>query len=358
MLYAYPYTSPFGEIYLFGDGDTLTTVKFAPIREKLAADDQSANLQPTQDSTWFKPDRQQEIASLLGHTNFRYKEEPFSEVISELNRYFKGDLKKFTVSIDLTNPGTPFQRSVWEALCEIPYGTTVTYTDLAKAIGNPKAQRAVGLANNRNPLAIIVPCHRVIGANGALVGYAGGLPFKKALLHLEEADENLNLTDKSTKDIILQVAVEEFATHGPNGARVDRIATKSGINKRMLYEYFENKMGLLTYIKEHLDSLPVSDGQRSQIQLWDMASEQGDQPSVREEIAAIEKRIKSSQVQGDINSKVQPENLARLVYLVERYGSTLANEDSSDPKAALLAMLKSLVSVPRQVEPVVKRLKS
>ena len=83
--------------------------------------------------------------------------------------------------------GTAFQRKVWAALAEIPYGETISYLELARRIGNPSSVRAVGLANGKNPLPIVVPCHRVIGSNGALVGYAGGLPIKRALLALEGA---------------------------------------------------------------------------------------------------------------------------------------------------------------------------
>ena len=117
------------------------------------------------------------------------KEEPrVNKVIeiakSQLEEYFKGIRKEFTVPIEMTI-GTDFQRKVWNALRNIPYGEVATYKDIATSIGNSKASRAVGNANNKNPLSIIIPCHRVIGANGALVGYEGGLPIKKYLLDLE-----------------------------------------------------------------------------------------------------------------------------------------------------------------------------
>ena len=86
----------------------------------------------------------------------------------------------------LAPEGTPFQIAVWSALQEIPYGCTCSYGDIAKKIGNPNAARAVGMANNKNPISIIVPCHRVIGANGTLVGYGGGIDIKKYLLELEK----------------------------------------------------------------------------------------------------------------------------------------------------------------------------
>ncbi|MBR5519288.1 MAG: methylated-DNA--[Clostridia bacterium] len=101
----------------------------------------------------------------------------------ELTAYFAGKLRTFTVPISLH--GTSFSLRVWEALREIPYGQTVSYGELAVQIGNPKAARAVGMANHRNPIPIILPCHRVIGSNGNLVGYAGGLAAKTRLLALE-----------------------------------------------------------------------------------------------------------------------------------------------------------------------------
>lgn len=105
------------------------------------------------------------------------------EAISQLQAYFAGQLRMFDLPLEPL--GTPFQQSVWQALCAIPYGETRSYGAVAASIGNPKAARAVGLANNKNPIAIIIPCHRVIGADGRLVGYAGGLGIKEHLLHLE-----------------------------------------------------------------------------------------------------------------------------------------------------------------------------
>ncbi|WP_440956973.1 methylated-DNA--[protein]-cysteine S-methyltransferase [Methanosarcina sp. Mfa9] len=111
-------------------------------------------------------------------------EEFFRNVSGQLKAYFARELESF--DIKLAPEGTEFQKSVWNALCEIPYGETRTYGEVAKIIGKPKASRAVGLANNRNPISIIVPCHRVIGANGKLTGYASGLDVKAFLLKLEE----------------------------------------------------------------------------------------------------------------------------------------------------------------------------
>ncbi len=101
----------------------------------------------------------------------------------QLMEYFQGHRKSFDLPFRLS--GTPFQLSVWRALCEIPYGECCSYKKIAQMIGNPKACRAVGMANNRNPISIVVPCHRVVGANGSLVGYGGGLEIKKKLLEIE-----------------------------------------------------------------------------------------------------------------------------------------------------------------------------
>ena len=100
-----------------------------------------------------------------------------------MHAYFGGELEAFDLA--LAPKGTPFQLGVWKKLCEIPFGETISYGELARRIGNPKAYRAVGLANGSNPIAIIVPCHRVIGSNGKLTGYGGGLPIKEKLLALE-----------------------------------------------------------------------------------------------------------------------------------------------------------------------------
>jgi len=108
---------------------------------------------------------------------------PFGEAIDELRAYFAGELKEFTLPLRLE--GTPFQRSVWEQLRTIPYGETRSYGELADALGNPKASRAVGLANGKNPVGIIVPCHRVVGTDGSLTGYGGGLERKRRLLDFE-----------------------------------------------------------------------------------------------------------------------------------------------------------------------------
>ncbi len=104
-------------------------------------------------------------------------------VVQQVTEYLDG--KRRDLDIPYRAEGTVFQKQVWNALLEIPYGETRTYGQIAKNIGNPKAVRAVGMANNRNPLMLLIPCHRVIGADGSLTGYAGGLPMKQYLLELE-----------------------------------------------------------------------------------------------------------------------------------------------------------------------------
>jgi methylated-DNA-[protein]-cysteine S-methyltransferase len=106
-----------------------------------------------------------------------------SPVLHQLLEYFEGKRRTFT--LDLALRGTPFQVAVWEELCRIPYGDTITYAELARRIGKPRAVRAVGAANGANPIPVIVPCHRVIGSNGTLTGYGGGIERKQFLLALE-----------------------------------------------------------------------------------------------------------------------------------------------------------------------------
>ncbi|HZR57313.1 MAG TPA: methylated-DNA--[protein]-cysteine S-methyltransferase [Terriglobales bacterium] len=147
--------SPIGPLLLVGSDDSLREILFVNGRTPASAD-----------PSWRRDD-----------TVLR-------EVTRQLNAYFAGDLQLFDLS--LTPKGTPFQLSVWKQLCEIPYGETTSYGELANRIGNPKACRAVGLANGSNPIPIIIPCHRVIGSNGKLSGYGGGLPIKEKLLALEQ----------------------------------------------------------------------------------------------------------------------------------------------------------------------------
>ena len=146
--------SPVGELLLAGNAKGLKLLSFQ---------DGNHPIQP--DPSWI------------------YNEKPFVHVRKQLQAYFSGRLKKFT--LQLAPEGTPFQLQVWQSLKKIPYGKTVSYGEIAKFIGNPSASRAVGAANGQNPLSIIIPCHRVIGSTGKLVGYGGGLSKKEQLLFLE-----------------------------------------------------------------------------------------------------------------------------------------------------------------------------
>lgn len=112
------------------------------------------------------------------------KTEFTDEVFKQLSEYFQGKRKSFSFSYELN--GTDFQKKVWYALCQIPYGQTCSYKEIAIAIGNEKASRAVGMANNKNPIMIVVPCHRVVGSDGKLVGYVGGIEMKQYLLDMEK----------------------------------------------------------------------------------------------------------------------------------------------------------------------------
>lgn len=148
--------SPIGELLLFGDGVAL---------QGLYMD--SHEVWPEKKADWV------------------WDEAPFKAVIVQLLEYFERRRTRF--ELPLAAVGTPFQQRVWAALLEIPFGVTISYGELAARLGDPKASRAVGLANGRNPISIIVPCHRVIGANGNLTGYGGGLDRKEWLLRHEGA---------------------------------------------------------------------------------------------------------------------------------------------------------------------------
>jgi methylated-DNA-[protein]-cysteine S-methyltransferase len=126
------------------------------------------------------------------HDGWASDDDAFPDAVEQLESYFAGELFDFELDIDLV--GTAFQRSVWTALLTIPYGETRSYGEIATQIGSPGAFRAVGLANGHNPIGIIVPCHRVIGANGSLTGYGGGIDRKRALLGLEKSRKSVTPT--------------------------------------------------------------------------------------------------------------------------------------------------------------------
>jgi methylated-DNA-[protein]-cysteine S-methyltransferase len=147
--------SPLGPLLLTGTGDVLTSIWLPSGRDPVDPEPE-----------WL------ESAA------------PFKEAVRQLGAYFAGRLRQF--DLPLAPEGTDFQRRVWRALLDIPYGETTSYGVLARRIGRPAAFRAVGAANGQNPLSIVIPCHRVIGSDGRLVGYGGGLPAKSALLALEQ----------------------------------------------------------------------------------------------------------------------------------------------------------------------------
>ena len=125
------------------------------------------------------------ISELSSATKLRNDDPYLFDIFNQLKEYFAGTRKEFDVPLDIE--GTEFQKEVWQELQNIPYGKTISYKTLSEKLGDVKAIRAVGKANGQNPIPIIIPCHRVIGADGSLIGYAGGLDIKEKLLHLEGA---------------------------------------------------------------------------------------------------------------------------------------------------------------------------
>ncbi|MDB2447063.1 methylated-DNA--[protein]-cysteine S-methyltransferase [bacterium] len=140
---------------------------------------------------WITLEGDTESLSKVSFIKTEFVDTPNSNILrdskKQLNEFLSG--KRSSFDIPLSVEGTDFQVDTWEALTKIPYGKTICYSELADKVGSPKAQRAVGMANNKNPLPIIVPCHRVIGKNGSLTGYAGGLEAKKFLLNLENNED-------------------------------------------------------------------------------------------------------------------------------------------------------------------------
>ncbi len=154
QIYYSTFESPVGPLLLAGSKAGLQLVSFA-------AGDQAKSVDP----------------------EWRLDNSAFVDVVQQLQSYFAGERKNFDLSLLLE--GTDFQKTVWTALRKIPYGETISYKELAEMIGKPRAVRAVGAANGANPIPIIIPCHRVIGNDGSLTGFGGGLPLKKRLLELE-----------------------------------------------------------------------------------------------------------------------------------------------------------------------------
>lgn len=161
IYYSY-YDSPVGSLLLAGDGHAISLISFPGGK---------AARQPEAD--WMR------------------RNDAFKALKQQLAAYFAGELTDF--DLKLAPQGTDFQRAVWEALTKIPYGETCTYGDIALHIGKPEASRAVGAANGQNPLPIVIPCHRVIGSNGSLTGFGGGLECKQFLLKLEQTHAPFSL---------------------------------------------------------------------------------------------------------------------------------------------------------------------
>ena len=157
-------SSPIGDLVLAGWDAALTGVYFPTSRH---------GPPPTERAGWLEDDGRGPTADVLARTR------------QQLAEYFARTRTTFDIPLD--PPGTPFQRRVWDALCAIPYGTTLSYSELARRLGDLRATRAVGAANGRNPIPIIVPCHRVVGADGSLTGFGGGLDRKRWLLEHEGA---------------------------------------------------------------------------------------------------------------------------------------------------------------------------
>ena len=149
--------SPVGMLLLAGTSEQLTHLLFA--------------------------DKSQKRSAIVPEPAWEENPRPFAEAVRQLKAYFAGKLQTF--SLPVAGRGTEFQRAVWKELQNVPYGQTASYGEIAAAIGRPTASRAVGMANGRNPISIVVPCHRIIGSNGRLVGYGGGLHRKTRLLQLE-----------------------------------------------------------------------------------------------------------------------------------------------------------------------------
>jgi len=154
--------SPVGDLLLAGDGDCLTQLRFTSGPKAGAVEN-----------------------------GWREDRGPFTEVVQQLAAYFAGELTEF--DLPLAPRGTAFQMEVWQQLRQIPYGVTISYGELARRINNPAASRAVGLANGANPIGIVIPCHRVIGANGKLTGFGGGMDAKRFLLEWESRQGGLGL---------------------------------------------------------------------------------------------------------------------------------------------------------------------
>jgi O-6-methylguanine DNA methyltransferase len=169
ILHSTVFTSPVGPLFLAGSDRGLVALEF----------DQRLPGQQT-----LRPNPR-DLRAESDKLRFEQSVTRMERYLAQLEEYFAGKRREFTFPLDLR--GTEFQLACWRALLQIPYGETRTYADIARAVGRPQGFRAVGMANNRNPIAIVVPCHRVIASDGTLCGYGGGLDIKRTLLQLEGA---------------------------------------------------------------------------------------------------------------------------------------------------------------------------
>ena len=313
MIYAAGYESPFGDMTLFASEEGLIAVTFN--------DQEHDDKEIVTKECVLNP-------QAYPKGTIRRDETRFKDIFSELDSYFRGELHSFTVPIDFANNGTDFQRGVWNALMDIPYGSVVTYGELAEKIGNAKAARAVGLANNRNPLAIVVPCHRVIGANGRLVGYAGGLSFKRSLLELEgvELDDD---GGGSSRDSILKAGTIAFSKSGYKGTTVDDIADLAGVNRRMIYHHFGSKRGLYEKVVSTIEAenavqgssgMEASPNVAMRLKLYQLL-ETGTttDASLAAEISRNVERIVRLQSEGRMDRRYDAQLVARFVTIADQW---------------------------------------
>lgn len=315
------YQSPLGTLRLFFSEVGLRAVVF-----------HSAQIEKSPDSALLA----QSINKTEGIAPAETTDVRFARLKEELDSYFDGSLSHFFTPLDYENTGTAFQRRVWDALREIPYGKTATYGELAERIGNPKASRAVGLANNRNPLAIVIPCHRVIGANGSLVGYAGGLDFKRGLLRLEGVPLKSESDPKSSRAHILQAAVEEFVNCSYAAARVDHIAAAAGVNKRMIYHHFDSKKGLYDSILRGDEDIQIDDFVLLRLRTWQVLEDRLESEHHNQSIHELKATVTSLMQESGMNSPWSPSLVTWLLSL----GEKLQRKSTSNPVASADDMLK------------------
>jgi len=185
-LHCTTFRSPVGLLFLAASGQGLVALEFDarfPGQQTIRPNPRDLRSEAGSDSERFGSTRARNKATRFDQSD--ESEPALQPYVRQLEEYFAGQRRQFSFALDLR--GTEFQLACWRALLQIPYGETRTYADIARVVGKPTAFRAVGMANNRNPVAIVVPCHRVIASDGTLCGYGGGLDIKRKLLELEGA---------------------------------------------------------------------------------------------------------------------------------------------------------------------------